>query len=339
MPPWPLRNGHLMTIASVYWPRTFRDLSPAVAREFETEPGTRLLAACHWHAAPRLHPTLILVHGLEGSIQSGYMRGLAEQALHAGFNVVRINQRNCGGTERLTPTLYNSSLSGDYRAVISELIETDQLPEIFAAGYSMGGNLILKMAGEMGATSPRELRGVATVCPAMDLAACADALSEPQNFLYEWHFVRGLKKRAKLKAQLFPELYKLGNLAEVHTVRDFDDIVTAPNGGFRDAADYYARASARRLLAEITVPTLLLATQDDPVVPFAAFEDPAIAQNPHITLVATAHGGHCSFISKANHGSRFWAETQVVEFCRANSNLLRPVPEVADPPPASPVTG
>jgi predicted alpha/beta-fold hydrolase len=117
------------------------------------------------------------------------MLGLAERAFLAGWNAVRLNQRNCGGTESLTPTLYNSGLSGDYRAVLWELIERDALPMIFFAGYSMGGNLVLKMAGELAGSAPRQLRGVAAVCPCIDLALCADAVGLPANFIYQRHFV------------------------------------------------------------------------------------------------------------------------------------------------------
>src|SRR5580693_9893623 len=174
-----LRNPHAQTLVSTFLPRRFPRLPRSVSRDFEIEPGTRIRGECHWQPVPRERPTLVLVHGLEGSSESGYMLGLAERAFVAGWNAVRLNQRNCGGTESLTPTLYNSGLSGDYRAVLAELIEKDSVPEIFFAGYSMGGNLVLKMAGDLGAAAPPELRGVCAVCPTLDLAACVDALDGP----------------------------------------------------------------------------------------------------------------------------------------------------------------
>jgi hypothetical protein len=197
-------------------------------RLFDVEAGTQLLAKCNWQERAREYPTLVMVHGLEGSGESGYMRGLAEMAFLAGFSVVRLNQRNCGGSERLSPTLYNSGLSGDYRAVLFELIERDKLPGIFFAGYSMGGNLVLKMAGELGGEAPAEFLGVCGVCPTIDLAACVDALEEPGNRLYEWNFVRGLKGRLRRKARLFPGKFVFDGLESVKTVRGFDDVVTAP---------------------------------------------------------------------------------------------------------------
>jgi predicted alpha/beta-fold hydrolase len=289
-------------------------LPRSAPREFETEPGTRIRGSCHWQAVPRERPTLVLVHGLEGSCASNYMLGLAEHAFAAGWNAIRLNQRNCGGTESLTPTLYNSGLSGDYRAVLFELIDRDALPEIFFAGYSMGGNLVLKMAGELAGAAPRQLRGVAGVCPCIDLAACADALALPGNFVYERHFVRRLKKRMWRKAALFPGKFDLGPLASVRSVREFDDAITARYCGFRDAADYYQRSSALRVAAEIRVPTLIVTAQDDPFVSFASFSDSALVNNPHVQVIAPEHGGHCAFISKEKGAARFWAEARLMEF-------------------------
>ncbi len=313
-----VRNAHVMTIAANFWRRRFPRLPKGVARLFESEPGTQVLGECHWQENPREHPTLVLLHGLEGSSEAGYMLGTAEKAFVAGFNAVRLNQRNCGGTEKLTPTLYHSGLSSDIRAVVMELIERDGLREIFAAGYSMGGNLVLKMAGEFGASAPPELRAFVAVAPALDLASCADALVEPHNFIYELHFVKSLKSHMRYKASLFPERYRLKEVPgfrRIATVRDFDNVVTARFCGFQDAADYYARSSALGVVSQIRRPTLILIAQDDPFVPFAPFQDAAIAENPYITLVAPEHGGHCAFISQKGEPNRFWAEAKIVEYC------------------------
>jgi predicted alpha/beta-fold hydrolase len=253
------------------------------------------------------------------------MRGTGEKAWIAGFNVVRLNQRNCGGTEELSPTLYHSGLSCDIRAVVMELAERDGLPEIFAAGYSMGGNLVLKMAGEMGGAPPAELRGVVAIAPALDLAACADALSKPRNFIYEHHFVTRLKRHMRHKASLYADLYPLHavpGFPRISTVREFDDVITAHYCGFTDASDYYARSSASRVVSEIRVPTLIVAAKDDPFVPFESFQNPAILGNSWITLLAPEHGGHCAFISQEDGPERFWAEARIVEFCMNESELV-----------------
>jgi len=315
IPPTLLRNPHFMTLAAAYWPRSFPLLSVPSPRNFEVEPGSSIRGDCHWQPEPAKCPAMILVHGLEGSSDSNYMWGTAEKAFAAGFNVVRLNQRNCGGTESLTPTLYNSGLSGDYRAMVKELIERDGLSEIFAVGFSMGGNLVMKMAGDMGLNAPAELRGVMAICPSLNLASCADAVGAPRNFIYQWHFVKRLKNRMRYKASLYPDLYVLPEMGGIRSVRAFDDAVTAKYCGFESAADYYAKSSASRVAAEIRVPTLVLISQDDPMIPIEPFRDPALLHNPNIQVLETRYGGHCAYISKRGGAERFWAETKIVEFC------------------------
>jgi predicted alpha/beta-fold hydrolase len=307
----------MMTVAAAFWRRNFPHLPLGMERFFDVEPGAKLLGHCHWQATPKDHATIVLVHGLEGSSDSGYMLGIAEKAYQTGFNAVRLNQRNCGGSEKLTTTLYNSGLSGDYRSVLHELTTCDALSEIFFCGYSMGGNLVLKMAGELGERAPKELRGVAAVCPSLDLAACADALELPANYFYHRHFVQGLKRRYRRKARQLPHTYSLTGLPRIRSLRQFDNIITAPRAGYRDAADYYYRASALRVAGQIRVPTLIITAKDDPFVPANSFADPAITGNPDIQVATTVHGGHCGFVSNVDGPERFWAETRVVEFCLA----------------------
>ena len=143
--PHPLfKNGHAQTIVAYAWPRYFATTGESIEeRLFDLEPDVRLLAYCHWQTDRVMHPTLLLVHGLEGSSNSKYMLGTAEKAFRTGFNVIRLNLRTCGGTEHLTPTLYHSGMTGDLRAVVRELIERDHLRSIFLAGFSMGGNMVL----------------------------------------------------------------------------------------------------------------------------------------------------------------------------------------------------
>jgi predicted alpha/beta-fold hydrolase len=314
-----LRNPHAQTFAAAFWPRRFPLLPRSTPREFETEPGTRIRGQCHWHARPSERPTLVLVHGLEGSSESGYMLGLAERAFAAGWNALRLNQRNCGGTESLTPTLYNSGLSDDYRGVLTELIERDSLSRVFFAGYSMGGNLVLKMAGELAGDAPHQLCGVAAVCPALQLALCVDAVGLPSNFVYQRHFVNGLKDRMRRKAKLFPGQFDLDPMSRVRTLREFDDVITATYCGFCDASDYYSKSSAMRVVSNIRIPTLVVTAQDDPFVPFDGFSNPALINNTNIQLLAPTSGGHCAFISRYGGENRFWAEGRVMDFFRKHS--------------------
>src|SRR5262249_13377855 len=146
---------------------------------------TAVMCLCHWQQNRREVPTVLIVHGLEGSSESQYVVGTGSKAWAAGMNVVRMNMRNCGGTEALTPTLYHSGMSGDVESVLRDLIQRDKLECLAAVGYSMGGNLVLKLAGEYGNVFPPQLRAVCAVSPAMDLAASADALHHWQNRIYE----------------------------------------------------------------------------------------------------------------------------------------------------------
>ncbi len=312
-----------MTFAGAFWPRSFPHLPATEPREFETEPGTRVLVKCHWQKVPSAHPTIVLLHGLEGSSESGYMLGIAESAHRQGFNVLRANQRNCGGTDHLTPTLYNSSLSVDIRAIVTELIERDRLPEIFVAGFSMGGNLVLKMAGEYADHAPNELRAIIGVCPSCNLAASADALNKRENFIYQRHFVRRLKEHMRVKASQFPERYALNGMEKIRTVREFDDSITARFCGFQNADDYYYRASALRVAAAIRVPAIIITAQDDPMVPFRIFEDAGLATNPNIQMIAPQFGGHCAFVSRERGEERFWVEARIVEICKSRSAILQ----------------
>src|SRR5256714_7084142 len=304
-----------MTIVSAFVPRRF-DIPSVEARLFQVDPDSRLLAHCHWQPGKRKHaPVIVVVHGLEGSSDGNYVRGIAEKAFHRGFHVVRMNQRNCGGTEALTPTLYNSGMSADYRAVFEELSNSDGFDQIFFAGYSMGGNLVTKMAGEFGTSAPRALRGVCSVCPPLDLAACADALDKRNNYFYQRRFVKGLMARYARKMELFPEKYTRDGLGKIRSVREFDDAITAPCFGYRDAEEYYETASARKVVAHVRVPMLMITAQDDPFVPYESFLAALVNENPAIDFVAPQHGGHCGCISNRSGAERFWAEQRIVDFC------------------------
>ncbi|HEY7290710.1 MAG TPA: alpha/beta fold hydrolase [Vicinamibacterales bacterium] len=310
-----LRNGHWMTLYGWGNPRYFPNLPPPTRRYFDVARATRVAAACHWQPRRWEHPTLIALHGLNGSSDAHYMRGLAAKAFARGMNVVRLNQRNCGGTERLAAGLFHSGLTADAARVIHELTRVDGLTSIAVAGYSLGGNLALKLAGEYGAHAPDALVAVAAVSPIIEIEECTRALERPENFLYEWNFVRDLKHRMRLKARLRPDSFTRQGLNDIKTVREFDQRITAPHFGFRSASDYYHRASAMRVIDRIRVPSLIITAEDDPFVPAAAFRDPKVARNRHITLLLSEHGGHCGFIANRDGADDgYWAETRIVDF-------------------------
>jgi predicted alpha/beta-fold hydrolase len=314
-----LSNAHLQTIVGNYLPRpTFRLASVSETVEVDPSDGSRVLCHCHWQAEPERarRLTVVLVHGLEGSSDSRYIQGIAARAWDAGWNVVRMNMRTCGGTETLTPTLYHSGLSGDVGVVVRHYTERFGLERVALAGYSMGGNLVLKLAGEWGSRPP--LCAVAAVCPSTDLAPGSDALHEGFNRLYEWNFLRGLLSRYKRKAKLFPNIYApREEIAPVRSLREFDDKVVARYWGFRDADDYYDRASAAGVVDRIAVPTLVLHAQDDPFIRLRPETRAGLIANPHINFVETRHGGHCAYLSRDPGNEIHWAEATVMRFLLA----------------------
>lgn len=323
--PHPLfRGGHAQTVYAALRLLRLREMRRESAaavwesRLLEVEPGARVMVKCRWQDKRGESPTLLLVHGLEGSSESLYVRGTARKAFAAGFNVVRMNQRTCGGTEHLTPTLYHSGMAADIHRVFQELVEREALTRVFLAGFSMSGNMVLRLAGDYGERVPSELKGVCAVSPSLDLAACAHAIERRENRLYQWSFMRSLRRRMRTKGRLHPELYDTRDLRQVRTIRQFDDRYTAPHGGYRDAADYYARASALPVIPRVRVAALVIHAEDDPLVPPEAFRDRAFVENPNVLLVLTPRGGHTAFVARAaaEGEDRRWAENRIVDFCR-----------------------
>ena len=308
-----LRGPHRQTLASQFFLRRLR-LPPAEERLFQVEAEVQVLCRCHWQVERRQALTVLMVHGLEGSSESQYVMGTAAKALAAGLNVVRMNVRNCGGTEALGPTLYHSGLSADVGVVARSLLAADNLSRLALLGFSMGGNLVLKMAGEWGREAPPQLRAVCAVSPAVDLALSAAALHRPGNWIYEQYFLWNLRRRLRRKARLYPQRYDVRRLRRIWTLRQFDDRITAPYCGFSGADDYYARASASRLLERISVPALLLHAADDPFIHILSQTKARMQANPNLLYVETERGGHCGFLSDPDGYDGRWAERTAVEF-------------------------
>jgi predicted alpha/beta-fold hydrolase len=304
------QNPHLLTIAGNYWRRNLdTQRFPVETKLYETEPGVQVRVE---YQAPEGDPVahLIMVHGLEGSSEAGYARSLAQAALEAGCAAHRFNMRSCGGTEHLSGgTLYHSGQTSDLLAVIRQLRHS---APIFLAGFSLGGNVVLKLAGELGASASGLITGVMAISTPIDLAACVRQLGKPSNGLYARRFVSRLKERVRAKERLKPGLFELAALDQVQNIYDFDDRFTAQAFGFGSADNYYATQSANQFLDRIRVPTLLVQAKDDPLIPFAVYDHPAFSRNPYLRLLTTEHGGHLGFISKTR--PRFWLDQVLVHW-------------------------
>jgi uncharacterized protein len=289
------------------------------AKLYETEPGVQVLVHSQ---RPAVEPCaqLILVHGLEGSSDAGYAQSLSQKALESGFAVHRYNMRSCGGTEHLSGrTLYHSGQTGDLLAVLRQI---DKRAPVFLIGFSLGGNVVLKLAGELGASAKELIAGVAAVSAPIDLAACARALGKRSNLVYSARFLSRLKQRIRVKDRLTPGLFRLADLDRVKSIWDFDDLFTAPAFGFGVADNYYATQSSNQFLEHIRVPALLVQAKDDPLIPFEVYQHPAFAVNRYLRLLAVEHGGHLGFLSKTK--PRFWLDQVLVQWIQ---DVRNEVPE------------
>lgn len=313
-----LTNGHVMTLWAWASRRSFPTLPSPERRLFRVSDDSVVAADCYWQPRRADQPLLLALHGLESSSDAHYMRGLAEQAWRRGWSAVLLNQRNCGGTEHLTPGLYHSGLTADPRAVIEELVRVDRIRRVGVVGYSLGGNLAIKLAGELGDGHDLPVRAVAAVSPTIDLERCVSAIERRANLAYHWNFVRSLRARMRRKATHWPGAFDLRPLGRIWSIRAFDEQYTAPFHGFAGAGDYYYKASALRVVDRIRRPALILTAADDPFVPGGQFSEPAVAGNAHVVVRLEPHGGHCGFIAggPAANG-RYWAESSAVAFLAA----------------------
>lgn len=303
-------------MVSSYWPRAVDERRhPVAAKLYQTEPGVQVLVVSQEPEGSR-RGDIILVHGLEGSSDSGYMRSMAQAALEAGFAAHRLNLRGCGGTEFLSRTFYHAGLTADVFALLMELDRQRRAP-LFLVGYSLGGNVVAKLAGEMGKDGRALIAGVCAVSTPLELEACSRRLEAAGNRIYQWGFVIRMKRSLRMRHRALPERFRIDGLGSVRTVYEFDDRFTAPAFDFRDAAHYYSTQSAARYLDTIRVPALFVQAENDPMIPFEVFSHPAFALNPNLTLLAVKHGGHVGFLSRGRPW--IWSDAVIVDWIREKS--------------------
>jgi predicted alpha/beta-fold hydrolase len=312
------RNPHLSTIAGNFWRRDLdENLFPVETRLFETEPGVQVLVHSQQPAGEK-KAEIILMHGLEGSSDAGYARSLSQAALTSGYATHRFNMRSCCGTEHLSgKALYHSGQTSDLLHVLHAI---KRAAPLFLAGFSLGGNVVLKLAGELGDEAAGLIAGVTAVSAPIDLAACARRLQAPSNFIYSNRFLKRLKQRIRRKERLTPGLFQLDHLDAVKSVYEFDDKFTARAFGFGTADNYYATQSANQFLDRIRVPALLVQAKDDPLIPFDVYNHPAFSSNPRLSLLLVDHGGHLGFVSKTK--PRFWLDDVLVQWMEKVRNKV-----------------
>lgn len=307
-----LRHGDLQTVVARYWPQSLDERRfPTESRIFRTDPDTKVLAKLNAQPGDMpasLRPTVLAIHGLTACDRAPYMISMARTALESGFDVARLNVRNCGGTEHLCRTLYHSGLTADLREVVNALAPRP----LFVVGFSMGGNMALKLAGEWGASPPSHVRAVCAVSPPVKLDLCSKNIGLPRNIVYERRFLRQLRAALRRKKAAMPEFSASSGIPTPGSIWEFDELVTAPSFGFRDAKDYYRRCSAAGFLQSIRLPCLVIHAQDDPFIPFEAFDLAVLRENPWLSFLSPPNGGHVAFLARGRR--RFWAQEQAMRY-------------------------
>lgn len=311
------KNGHFQTIynALFYKPVDLKD-----TKKIEIKIDSKNTIICDYNKSivNKTKTLVILVHGLEGSSQSNYIVSTAQKLYKKGFSILRMNIRNCGGTSHLSETLYNAGLSDDVKKVIDFFIEKYDYKNIFTAGFSLGANTVLKMAGEYSNKYPNELKGVIAISPPLDLSECSEAIILPRNIIYDDHYRKRLIKTYKNKKKFYPENIDVGLIKKIKNLKDFDDYITGPAFGYKDAEEYYKLNSSLKFLSEINLYTLIIQSQDDPIIPFNSTIKAMNLNNKNLHFLITKYGGHVGFINSfsasKNDIDRRWAENRIVEF-------------------------
>lgn len=262
------------------------------------------------------HPLIVLFHGLEGSSMSHYARALMHAVAQRGWLGVVMHFRGCSGELNRLPRAYHSGDSAEIDWMLRRLqIRHPQRPR-YAIGVSLGGNALLKWLGEQGESAAGTLRAAAAVSAPVDLHAAGDALERGFNMTYTKNFLRTMKRRSLARLTAHPRLFDAQKMLATRTLREFDDLVTAPLHGFRNVDDYYTRASSKPLLGKITVPTLLLNARNDPFLPAAALPV-SDGMSAAITAEFPQTGGHAGFLSDAFPGSLNWLPQHLLGFLAA----------------------
>lgn len=327
------RHAHAQTFAGEFLPRRFgpRFAEWRASRSehlFVLPDGDRLLA--HVHLQPddpdRRKPVILHLHGLEGHARSHYQEGLSAKAFAAGFHSIRLNYRNCGDTEHLAKGFYFGSVPDDVVEVLAQLHKEWGFGRIFATGVSLGANLLLRLLADAGKGPPPGLEGAVSISAPIDMSMTGDALGRGLNRCYGNYFLMLLKRKLRRKVRFSPNGKALApiiaKLRGIRTLRQFDETITAPLGGFADATAYYARGSSGDDLGAIRLPTLLIHAQDDPFLPFEMYRsrEAIIAANPFLMPFFPLNGGHVGFVEPPGlpHDEPWmdqrWSENEAVRF-------------------------
>jgi predicted alpha/beta-fold hydrolase len=306
-------GGHRQTLLGFWRRRFLRWTLPSEDLALESGEDARILLRVTWQEGPReAHPALLLVHGLGGRDSSSYNVATGLLAYRRGWHVARVNLRGAGDGLALCARLYNAGLDQDLLAALRCLASTT--PRLAMVGFSLGANLALLALTRGDDALPSGLRAAAAVSPPLDLSACADALDRPSNRLYRYDYLKGLRLNYRLRQRMRPDLYEAGRERGCRTIRQYDEAITAPYGGYQHAADYYSRASSGPRLGQVGRPALILAAEDDPLIPAESVARWPLPASGLVRREMHGTGGHVGFVARTTAPGRFWAAERALDF-------------------------
>lgn len=318
--PHPLTvGGHRQTLLGFWHRRKLRWTLPVEDVIVEAGDGIRLLVRASWQPGPRAsRPALLTIHGLGGWDEASYGLATGAHAYGLGWHVLRMNMRGAGDSARICPRLYNAGLDTDLVAALEAV--TKMAPRIAVIGFSLGANLSLLALGRCREGIPAGLMGVVAVSPPLDLAACVAALERPANRLYQAYFLRNLRLSYRWRQGLCPALYEAGRELKPRTIREWDEAITAPYGGYASADEYYARSSAGPYVSDLERPVLILSAKDDPLVPAESVSRWPLPASGMVGREITRTGGHVGFVAPTRAPGRFWAAERAMRFLAGDAS-------------------
>lgn len=312
-PPRPFDNGHLSTIVTSLFRRVG---GLRYQRErIDTPDGDFLDLDWARIGSRRL---VILCHGLESSSEAGYIRGMARAFQRRGWDALALNFRSCSGEPNRLLRSYHSGVTEDLDCVLRHVLARGEHERIALVGFSLGGNVVLKYAGERAGAIDPAICAVGALSVPVDLGTCARNLEIVSNWVYQVHFVRSLRRKVAEKRKLHPDALDYRRIFWIYTLGQFDEHYTAPAHGFTSAEDYWRRCSSKPQLGEIRVPALLINAWDDPLLTDESYPIAEARASEHFHLATPRHGGHVSFIS-FNWQNEFWHESEIVRFVDAHA--------------------
>lgn len=322
-PAWWCRGAHLQTV----WRRLYGEIPTVTLRRERWEtPDDDFLDLDFFDPDPAKEgvgpvPTVLCLHGLEGSSRSKYILGMLREANRLGWRGAALNFRSCSGEINRQRRFYHSGETTDLDWVVRRLIERFPGSPFFLIGFSLGGNVLLKWLGEQGEKVPDPVRAGVAVSTPFDLAAAARNIDRGFSRIYGKVFLRTLKEKALIKERQYPGLVDPARVRKIASFSEFDDQVTAPVHGFRDGLDYWTSSSSKNFLDAIRRPVLLINARNDPFLPYEYFPLQIIERSRWLTAAFPQSGGHTGFVEgRRPRSATYWSEARAMRYLSSFAN-------------------